>query len=263
VTELIFNGRSEDGTHINLEDTQGNKFRLQMSDDVKAAINQPRLVAVSNPKHQGDPAEPALVTVKEIQSRLRTGETMNEISESTDWSIAKIEKYSGPILQERAYVISIAVKTLLRKDAYSPNLENAAIAQLAPRGVNIDEIEWNTFRNHDGTWEIKLSYPTREGISYARWNFDLQKHVLQTVDEGAKWISGEEAHSRVKTPSHGLVYPNEPITPAPRLVAVRKASQEIELPIEPDAKKDGVTKRVKIPSWDDIMFGGKNESEEV
>jgi hypothetical protein len=35
--------------------------------------------------------------------------------------------------------------------------------------------------------------------------------------------------------------------------------------ITPDAKKDGVTKRISIPSWDDIMFGRskkKDDSEE-
>jgi hypothetical protein len=33
--------------------------------------------------------------------------------------------------------------------------------------------------------------------------------------------------------------------------------------IAPDAKKDGVTKRISIPSWDDIMFGrGKKKDED-
>jgi hypothetical protein len=33
--------------------------------------------------------------------------------------------------------------------------------------------------------------------------------------------------------------------------------------IAPDAKKDGVTKRISIPSWDDIMFGrGKKKDEQ-
>jgi len=33
--------------------------------------------------------------------------------------------------------------------------------------------------------------------------------------------------------------------------------------IPADAKKDGVTKRISIPSWDDIMFGrSKKKNEE-
>jgi hypothetical protein len=29
--------------------------------------------------------------------------------------------------------------------------------------------------------------------------------------------------------------------------------------IDEDAQRDGVTRRIKIPSWDDIMFGKKDE----
>ena len=110
-----------------------------------------------------------------------------------------------------------------------------------------------------------MSYPTRDGLSYASWNFDLNKRTIRTIDEGAQWISGEETQNRIKTPSHGLVYPNEthsPISPAPRLVAVRQEKHEVDAQIEPDARKDGLTRRVKIPTWDDIMFGGKKESDE-
>jgi hypothetical protein len=52
------------------------------------------------------------------------------------------------------------------------------------------------------------------------------------------------------------------------LVAVRtddlstdsKSNQETEIPN--DAKKDGVTKRISIPSWDDIMFGRSKKKDE-
>ena len=29
--------------------------------------------------------------------------------------------------------------------------------------------------------------------------------------------------------------------------------------VEDEEKRDGVTRRIKIPSWDDIMFGKKDE----
>jgi hypothetical protein len=41
-----------------------------------------------------------------------------------------------------------------------------------------------------------------------------------------------------------------PYSPTP-LVAVDEIDEE--------AKSDGVTRRIKIPSWDDIMFGKKDE----
>jgi hypothetical protein len=47
--------------------------------------------------------------------------------------------------------------------------------------------------------------------------------------------------------------PEKPATPV--------ASQET-LDIEPDAKRDGVKRRISIPSWDDIMFGKKNKEDD-
>ena len=64
-------------------------------------------------------------------------------------------------------------------------------------------------------------------------------------------------------------------TEAPRLVSIKEDvpsytpisivddydDAEDDLPDEA-AKKDGVTKRIKIPSWDDIMFGKDKEKED-
>jgi hypothetical protein len=89
---------------------------------------------------------------------------------------------------------------------------------------------------------------------------------LASRDDGARWINGEEIPNKQaprndRMSDHGVLFPVEGDSPQPpRLVAVRtdpmiddqpKAVQEIA----PDAKKDGVTKRISIPSWDDIMFG--------
>jgi hypothetical protein len=159
----------------------------------------------------------------------------------------------------------------------------AAIAQLAPRGVDMQLVEWNTWRRDDGLWNIILSYPISTGAGVANWAFDTTNRTLVSEDDGARWISGEEKPSRPSTPSHGMVFPTENSTPAPRLVAVkpeepiRISSHPTELDagadtssksdsrreeLEPEAKRDGVTKRIRIPSWDDIMFGKKSEESE-
>lgn len=258
MTDLRYSGRSEDGTFVELTDDNGNEYRLPLEDQLRSAIAQPRLVAVSGGNYPDRMKldDETVVTVKEIQSRLRAGETILDLARSTGWSSEKIEKFSGPILQERAYIISVALTTQLRRESNSPSLGNATKTQLAPRGVNMDEVEWNTARAQDGSWKITIIYPTREGTAGANWSFDIHNHTLIALDEGAKWIGGEEKEMRAKVPTHGMVYQTAATTPAPRLVAVRE-----EESVEEEAKQDGVTKRSRIPSWDDIMFGEKNKSE--
>ena len=258
-TDLRLVGRSADGTELELVDQDGNKFNLRISDSLRSNVNQPRLAAVS------DFQEEVSTTVKEVQARLRGGESIDSISRTTDWSIEKVENFAGPILQERAFIIAQALATQIKREPHAPYLETAVSAKLAPRGVDMATVEWNTYRKPDGNWQVTLYYPLRDGYSddasnsplgEATWLFNLGRRSLMADDDGSRWIGGEEKQRA--EPTVGMVY-----TEAPRLVSIK---EEIE-PYKPtsisvvedlpddEAKKDGVTKRIKIPSWDDIMFG--------
>ena len=271
--DLRLVGRTEDGAELELTDQEGTTYTLRISDQLRATINQPRLVAVTSAD------ETAFTPVKEIQSRLRSGETAESIARTTEWDLEKIEKFSGPIMQERAFVIGQALAALLRRDPQSPTLMAATIAQLSPRGVDMQLVEWNTWRRDDGLWNIILSYPISTGSGEANWAFDTNNRTLISEDDGARWISGEEKPARPATPSHGMVFPATS-NPAPRLVAVKPdeliristtpiqeerpvvEAKPTREDVEPEAKRDGVTKRIRIPSWDDIMFGKKEEGSE-
>ena len=151
------------------------------------------------------------------------------------------------------------------------------ISQLATHGVDVDEVEWNTHRRRDGLWDIALYYPNRDGQADAHWSFNSSTGTLTAEDDSAKWIAGEAKESRPRTPSQGLVYPTQNTGPAPRLVSVKEETVSIEVSetfefedenqdagfesdaVEDDAEADGVVKRVKLPSWDDIMFGSKKD----
>ncbi len=232
----------------------GAHHRLRINEQLRSLVNHPHLVSVGNEDEQ------STVTVKDIQARLRAGESIDSIVHSSDWSSEKIDKFSGPILQERAYVIGLALAAQLRKEKHAPTLSAATISQLSPRGVDMTLVEWNTWRLSDGNWKIALSYPTKSGgTGEAHWCFDLGNRSLEALDDGAAWIGGEEFEVRNAAPSHGIVYPT---SPAPRLVAVREVVDQVEIVTDAE-KRDGITKRLKIPSWDDIMFGGvKGTSEE-
>lgn len=258
MSEIRLIGRSEDGNKLLLESKDGTNFQLHIDEELRTFVNQPRLIVVSNEEEQSS------LTVKEVQARLRGGESIDSIARTSDWSPQKIEKFSGPIMQERAYVIGLALAAQLRKEKHSPTLSAATISQLAPRGVEMALVEWNTWRAVDGSWNIILFYPTKDGsISEANWSFNLSNRNLEALDQGAAWIAGDELEARTATPSHGIVYPST--TPPPRLVSVREPEDLRDAPseISESEKRDGITTRLKIPSWDDIMFGGtKGTSEE-
>lgn len=268
-------GRSDDGNHLELSDNSGGTYSVRISDSLRATVNQARLSAVQE-------EAPEVMTIKEIQARLRAGESADEISRLGNVSMEKIERFSGPILQERAYIIHLAQKTPLRKDSQSQTLADLVLHRLAPRGVDMNLVNWNTSRSDDGTWNIKLDYPNRDGAGTALWSFDATRRTLTSQDEGARWIGGEESLAKpAPRNEHGMIFPTGDTSSserqAPRLVAVRtdpmqEEDNPIEIPsapalqetldIEPEARRDGVKRRISIPSWDDIMFGSKRDKEE-
>jgi hypothetical protein len=223
---------------------------------LRATVNQPRLAAVA----ASDDVE--TMSVKEIQRRLRSGETMDAIARDGHISVEKVERFAGPILQERVYILDQAFAVVLRKESArdQETFFDVVISRLAPVGVDSDSLSWNTWRIDDGTWTIDLSYPNRDGHGSATWNFDLNRRSITATNENARWMLGQEPAPRTQTP--GLVHSEpshpsriidsipepEPVRETPRLVAIRETPRE-------EDRAEGITSRAKVPSWDEIMFG--------
>ena len=272
MTELRLDGKTEDGSHLALVDTDGNNYSLRISDTLRATVNQPRLSSV--------PAMDAVetISVKEIQRRLRAGDSFEQIAREGQTTVDKVERFSGPIMQEREYILENARNLIMRKDIHRIDLtfREVVLAKLAARGVDTDEVSWNTWRQPDGTWHIELHYPNRDGNGIATWNFDLSRRALDASDDNGAWLIDEEAP--VRAPSTAIIYsePSHPsrleeVAPEPEIVRIAdllNAPEEKaetprlavirETPSAADSQ-DGITARAKVPSWDEIMFGRKSE----
>ena len=281
MTELRLDGRTDDGLYLSLRDQEGEQYTVRVSDTLRATVNQQRLNSVP------DNEEPS-ISIKEIQRLLRTGQTSEHISREYNVSIEKIERFAGPILSERIYIIDQAQQIVVRKeiDRDPVTLIQTITSRLAPRGIDASTLSWDTWRLENGTWTVELHYPQTGGVGVAQWSFDPLLRSLTSMDENARWMMGDEPAPRqlskpglVTTESthpserrspenHGVStidkdrfnefedlesFDDEKISPlVPRLAVIRE---------EPDdeASRDGITARAKVPSWDEIMFGIKPE----
>jgi hypothetical protein len=256
MSELRLTGKNPEGTHLTLTNPIGEEFTVRISDTLRATVNQPRLAAVV----ASDDVE--TMSVKEIQRRLRSGESMDAIARDGRISVEKVERFAGPILQERVYILDQAFSVVLRKESArdQETFQDVVVSRLAPMGVESDSLSWNTWRIDDGTWTIDLSYPNRDGHGSATWNFDLNRRSITATNENARWMLGQEPAARTQTP--GLVHSEpshpsrivdsipdpEPVRETPRLVAIRETPRE-------EDRAEGISGRAKVPSWDEIMFG--------
>ena len=261
MAELRVVGRTSDGERIELVDQDGNSFTLKIDESLRHALSERKLAPVAD--------EAPTFSIKEIQARLRAGESFAEVARISGLTTAKIERYASPIMQERAWVIEQAEKSAPKGNSLP--LRELVIQRLAPRGVNMNQISWNTWRLDNGSWHLVLTYPGTDGTREATWTFDLNKRTFLSQDDGARWICGEELPKQPakndRMSDHGVLFPVEGESPQPpRLVAVRtdlpvdESTERAEIPT--DAKKDGVTRRISIPSWDDIMFGRSKKKDE-
>ena len=278
MTELELNGKTGDGLHLSLHDNDGNEFTIRVSDTLRATVNQQRLMAVPA-------ADEPSVSIKEVQRLLRAGHATEQIARDNNISIEKIERFAGPILSERIYIIDQAQQITLRKEGGrdAVTLLDVVISRLAPRNIDSSELSWDTWRLENGTWTIELHYPNNTGVGIAQWSFDATLRTVASLDENARWMMGDEPAPRV-LPTAGLV-PTEALHPSERRVIdvysefrkevtgateeefadiieeIREVPRLAVIREEPDdeASRDGITARAKVPSWDEIMFGIKPE----
>jgi hypothetical protein len=258
MSELRVNGKSEDGQYLSLLDSDGKEFSVRISDTLRSTVNQPRLMSV-----QEDEVAP--ISVKEIQRRLRTGESPESIAQDGNITVEKVQRFSGPILQERQFIIDQAGSVIVRKEpGREPvNFGDALVLRLAPRGVDITQINYNCWRIETGIWTIEVSYPTSDRPGVAQWEYDPTRRSLNSLDDNARWLLGEETPAPRAPLEPGLIYTEqvertpratEPVRETPRLVAIRSDT-------DAESAKDGVQGRAKVPSWDEIMFGQKKDED--
>ena len=275
MTELRLDGKTEDGLYLSLHDNDGNEFTVRVSDTLRATVNQQRLMAV--PSND----EPT-ISIKEIQRLLRAGQSAEQIARENNTTIEKVERFAGPILSERIYIIDQAQQIVIRKEGGrdAVTLLATVISRLAPRDIDSSELSWDTWRLEDGTWTLELHYPNSSGIGIAQWSFDSILRTVTSMDENARWMMGDDPAPR-QLPTPALI-PTESSHPSERRIIdvyseFRKESpdQDIEEDIAPvrevprlavireepddEATRDGITARAKVPSWDEIMFGIKPE----
>jgi hypothetical protein len=210
MSELRLTGKTPDGVHLALTNNDGAQFTLRISDTLRATVNQPRLTSVPVAD------ENAPMSVRDMQRRLRAGETMDAIARDGNISVDKVERFAGPILQERLFIIDQVHSLTPRREGKDSGREALTFldilnSKLSPRGVDTDALDWNTWRLDDGTWTIELHYPNRDGMGAAQFSYDTHRRTITPLDDNAAWMMGEDAP--IRRIEAGLIY-SDPTHPS-------------------------------------------------
>ena len=171
-----------DGATLVVTDDEGNEFRV--------AVDETSLRRL---RHSRTADEGPRVSPKDIQSHLRAGLSNEEISALTGATLDLIQRFEGPVLAEREFIISsaLSVPTQTTVESETGNLDSSFGTVITQRlhGLNATSERWATWKEETGSWVVKLEF-TSNGIEHdARWSFEPRKRTLSPVNSDASTLS--------------------------------------------------------------------------
>ena len=190
--DLRLIGVHEDGQHLLLSDSEGERFRVLLDEPLRAAArrDRPRLGQLQIEIDGG-------MRPREVQALIRAGYSAEEVADRAGWSVEKVQRYEGPILAEREHVAGLARQVRLRgrsgAGASAPSLASRVSQRLSGRGVDPAHAAWDSARNDEGEWTVIVSFPAGGRERLARWAFDVQSRTVTAADDEARWLSEDDA----------------------------------------------------------------------
>jgi hypothetical protein len=73
----------------------------------------------------------------------------------------RVERFAAPVIAEREHVATMAMTSSVRRRGETSghrNLRVAVTERLVARGVDIDAIAWDSYRQDDGRWTVTADY---------------------------------------------------------------------------------------------------------
>jgi hypothetical protein len=216
--ELRFVAVSEDGRYAVLAvPGRSARFTLPIDERLRAvALGQTSRLAQYEIEVES-PLRP-----KEIQARIRAGETAEEIADAAGIPVERVRWFEGPVLGERAYIAQQAQAASVRRPGDSsgpgPRLADIVPSRLKAAGADPDDGQWDSRKRGDGNWQVTLTFTAAGRLHVAEWMFDpRRRHVLPEDDNAARLSLPDAELPPLSAPMPG----EATVTPlAPRLGAV-------------------------------------------
>lgn len=164
---------------------------------------------------------------RDIQARIRSGESAEEVAAAAGTSVEQIMPYASPVLAERAHVAWNAQKSSLRRGSgpASPGagrtLGEAVEQFLADHRLHDDDVSWDSWRRPDGRWVLTADIDAQ----------DVRRSAEFVHDVAGRYVVADNDDARVLTGDLGVTSPGAaaPAGPAPRRLTSLAGGHDLPL----------------------------------
>ncbi|HET9143328.1 septation protein SepH [Actinophytocola sp.] len=213
-------GLEDDGRTVIVEDpARGERFQLPADERLRAAARGDitRLDQIATELE-------SQMRPREIQTRIRAGESVEQVAAVSGLPEQKVERFAYPVLLERSRTAELAQRAHpVREDGPDVQTLGEVVAHaFGTRGQDYSVANWDSWRGEDGKWVVQLSWTAGRSSNRAHWAFHPGAHggTVTALDDHALDLLDPSSNRPLRT-----------VRPVTRL-----AQQALELGTQPQAE---------------------------
>jgi Protein of unknown function (DUF3071) len=200
MVHLRLTGVSEDGRKLVFVSDARVDFTVDVDDRLRAAVagEWPDQGDDQGATGQLESQMQSTLRPRDIQARIRAGETPESVAQVAGTSVDKVMPYAAPVLAEREHVAQRAQRASIRRrppegggTSTARTLGDAIGSHLRSRNVDPETVTWDAWRREDGRWTVTGSYTTTDRVGAAHFSFDAPGNYVVADDDDAHWLLGE------------------------------------------------------------------------
>ena len=219
---------SDDGLRMFLVDDEDREYTADIDDRLRAALEA---VSTRRSEQTVNKTPSSSLRPRDIQTRIRSGESAEEVAAVAGTTVEKILAFAGPVLAEREHMAQRAQQASVRRrpgEAASTarTLGEAVSAHFQTMYVDPESVNWDSYRRPDGRWKLTGEYETPERSGIAELTYDAPGNFVELDNDDARWLTGEKLEAAAPEP--------EPITDD--MLAARRRRAQSSTPSSPPAQ---------------------------
>jgi hypothetical protein len=177
---------SEDGSYaVMVAPGRSGRFMLPIDDRLRAVARGQFSRLAQYAIEVENPLRP-----KEIQDRIRAGESADEIADAAGLPVERVRRFEGPILAEREHRAREAQRATVRgvgEPGPGPRLGEIVSDRLSRLGSDPEDAAWDSRKRSDGNWDLELVVSLGGSSQLAEWVYDPRsRHVTPANDSAAR-----------------------------------------------------------------------------